>query len=202
MDKKKAYQILELADNHDGYVSVEEAKAHGIAQTYLSEEEKQGLFRRVAKGLYLKRGYPLDPYFLLHYKYKKAVFSLRSALALHGLIDSDEISVNLPNNYMTKGIEGAKSRHVGNKEFNVGLALAVTPNGTLVPCYDIERSVLDTIRYLDQFTRAELSLIWKGAYAKGMDEEKLIEYAKTFHVEGEVRLIKKMLNMQGSIDYK
>ena len=106
MDKKKAYQILELADNHDGYVSVEEAKAHGIAQTYLSEEEKQGLFRRVAKGLYLKRGYPLDPYFLLHYKYKKAVFSLRSALALHGLIDSDEISVNLPNNYMTKGIEG------------------------------------------------------------------------------------------------
>ncbi|MEE3402242.1 MAG: hypothetical protein VZR76_04485, partial [Candidatus Enteromonas sp.] len=65
-----------------------------------------------------------------------------------------------------------------------------------------ERSVLDTVRYLGQFTRAELSLIWKGAYAKGMDEEKLIEYAKTFHVEGEVRLIKKMLNIQGSIDYK
>jgi predicted transcriptional regulator of viral defense system len=175
VDKKKAYQILELADNHDGYVSVEEAKAHGIAQTYLSEEEKQGLFRRVAKGLYLKRGYPLDPYFLLHYKYKKAVFSLRSALALHGLIDSNEINVNLPNNYMTKGIEGAKSRHVGNKEFNVGLALAVTPNGTLVPCYDIERSVLDTIRYLDQFTRAELSLIWKGMLRIIVDAQSSME---------------------------
>jgi hypothetical protein len=28
-----------------------------------------------------------------------------------------------------------------------------------------------------------------------MDEEKLFEYAKTFHVEGEVRLIKKMLSI-------
>ena len=84
---------------------------------------------------------------------------------------------------MTKGIEGAKCRHVGNKEFNVGLALAVTPNGTLVPCYDIERSVLDTIRYLDQFARGELSLIWKGAYAKA------------FHIEGGMSLIKKLLNL-------
>ncbi|MBQ4255269.1 MAG: hypothetical protein II721_04655, partial [Bacilli bacterium] len=75
------------------------------------------------------------------------------------------------------------------------LALAVTPNGTLVPCYDIERSVLDTIRYLDQFTRAELSLIWKGAYAKGIDEDKLHEYARFFHVEGEIAITKKLLSL-------
>lgn len=184
MNQKKAYLLLELADDNDGYVSVEDAKLHGIEQTYLVEEEKQGLFKKVAKGLYLRTGYEEDRYYITHFIYKKAVYARRSCAILHGLIEEDGKvpMINLPANYMTGGIDGASCRHVGKKELETGVSLVVSPSGNLVLGYDIERVFIDALRYPSDYSQKELESLIKKALNQGLDQSKTDAYASLFGV--------------------
>lgn len=194
MNKKKNEILLDLIENNDGYISVQEAKENGIERTYLFSLEEDGYLRKVARGLYLRKGLEVDPFYLIHFTYKKAAFSLRSSAFLQGLLPLEQtLSVNLPAGYMTKGILGAKSRHVGEKEYALGLSLAVSPNGTLVPCYDLERTMIDIIRYQESFSKEELEAALIEGFKKNPYQEKLDSYAKAFHLEAELKLIQKLL---------
>lgn len=177
MKEKKSFEILVLADNNNGYITVSDAKRNGIAQTYLVSAEEEGQFKKVARGLYVKKGYPLDSYYILQFTYKKAVFSKGSALLLHELVDEAPISVNLPRGYMNKGIEKATCYHTNEKEYFLGLGLAVTPIGHLVETYDLERSFIDAYRYKEEcgFDMKEIFARFKS---RDIDKEKLLEYAK------------------------
>lgn len=173
-----------MADDNDGYVSIADGARFGIAQTFFSDLVDQGLFIRVAKGLYIKKGYEVDPYYLLHYTYKKAVFGYRSSLYLHGLGKNPVTpDVNLPPNYMTSGIEGYLCRHLGKKEYETGLILTLTPKGNLVPCYDLERLFIDTLRKQEDFGKEEFRHLLSQMKEKGLYKDKLISYARIFHVE-------------------
>ena len=189
MEKKKTAVLLELSDTNDGYVSVAEAKAYGIAQTYLCAAEEEGLFTKVSKGLYIKKGYARDPYYELMFRYRKAVFSLPSSLFLHGIVKEAELSVNLPANYMNKGVEGAHSRHVGEKEYALGQCLIVTPWGNLVNAYDLERTMIDLLRAHDNYSKETFVSLWLACKEKSPYPEKLGAYARAFHVEGELSLM-------------
>ena len=189
MQKKKLTLLLELADDNDGYVSVADAKRYGIVQTYLCQAEEDGLFTKVAKGLYLKKGYGRDPFYELFFRYRKVVFSLDSALFLHGISQDLVLKVNLPTNYLTQGIEGIPCRHVGQKEYALGLSLAVTPWGNLVSAYDLERTLVDLIRYRDAFPKEAFLSYWRLGKEKAPNPERLSAYARAFHVEGELSLL-------------
>ena len=191
--KKNDELLLDLADENDGYVSVATARENGIAQTYLSFMCAQGIFTKVGKGLYRKRGYEADPFFELRFRYGKAVFSLDSCLYLHGLSDTPTLSVNLPANYLTHGIEGASCRHVGEKEYLTGQSLVVTPKGNLVMAYDLERTLIELIRQQDRFGKEEFLSLWEKGKKKSPYPSKLAHYAQAFRVEGELSLLLKLL---------
>ncbi len=192
VEKKKLARLLEISENNDGYVSMDDLKMHSIERTYLSLAVEEGVFTRVGKGLYLRKGYEKDPYYLTHHTYKKAVIALKSAAILWGLLPErgDPLMLYLPTGYMTKGIEGAKCRHVGNKEYGIGQALLVTEKDNLVPSYDLERTLLDIIRHPNLYEKAELSEALKKGFAKRPDEEKLNSYAMAFHSEEALALAK------------
>ena len=189
MDKKKLTRLLDLSDANDGYVSVSEAKGLGIAQTYLCSLEEDGLFKKVSKGLYLKKGYARDVFYETSFRYRRAVFSFPSTLFLHGLVEEEHLSVNLPLNYLTQGIEGIACRHVGEKEYGLGQALVVTPRGNLVSSYDLERTMVDLVRHHEDFEINTFISIWRKAKEKSPYLEKLLAYAREFHVDGEIRLL-------------
>lgn len=183
MKEKKSFEILELAENNNGYISVKEAQRFSIHQEYLVLAEEAGQFVKAARGLYVKKGYPLDPYYILQFTYKKAVFSLSSALYLHELCSSDpRMTVNLPRGYMTKGIKGTLSKHLNEKDFYLGQSLIFTSFGHIVTTYDLERTFIDA--YLN---REELHLDMKDVFLKaqqkGLDKEKLLSYAKELKIE-------------------
>ena len=192
MDKKKTEILFDLAESNDGYVSVSEAKQYGIAQTYLSSAESEGLFHKVCKGLYLKGGYERDPFYELSFRYKKAVFSFRSALFLHGLIDEETLEVNLPLNYFTSGIPGIVCAHAGAKEYGLGQSLVVTPRGNLVSSYDLERTMVDLLRHMDEFDNETFLSLWRKAKEKSPYLEKLFHYAEAFHVSGELKVMMRL----------
>lgn len=179
MKKKSIEKLLDLAEWNDGYVSVAEAKGFGISQTYLSQGEEAGVFQKAAKGLYIKKGYPIDPFFILHFRYRKAVFSLRSALYLHGFHVDPVLEVALPRNYMTAGIEGAGVIRKAGERYLLGQSLAVSPHGPLVPVYDVEMTIVDLILYRDRFSDEEYARILDEAKDKNIDKEKLLTYART-----------------------
>ena len=193
MEKKKTELLFDMAEANDGYVSVAEARQNGLAQTYLSLAEEAGLFLRVCKGLYRKKGSPEDPFYELSFRYRKAVFSFRSALYLHGLTDQQALEVHLPQNYLTQGIEGIPCRHVGAKEYGLGQALAVTPLGNLVPTYDLERTLIELLRRQKEFSKEEFLFLWKKGLRKKPYEEKLFFYADKFHIVGELELALRFL---------
>ncbi len=194
MDEKKSYQILQFAEDRDGYVSVSEAKRFGIAQTYLVLAEEEGQFEKVAKGLYVKKGYPIDPYYILHYRYPKAVFHLLSAAALHGWIeqDADLLSVKCPRNYMTAGIQGARVTHAGFEDYQRGIGLTVTKNGLFVPATDKERTLVDIVRHMAEFSNETFKVIIRNAFASNLDEQQLVAYAKQLRQENEIELLRKI----------
>ena len=192
MDKKKTEVLFDLAEQNDGYVSVAEAASFGLAQTYLCAAEEEGLFQRISKGLYLKRGFQRDVFYELTFRYRKAVFARASALYLHGLSDIASVEVNLPLNYFTSGIGEIPCRHVGQKEYTLGLSYVVTPRGNLVNCYDLERTLIDLIRYRDSFSKEDFLSCWLKGKEKSPYQEKLEAYASAFHVEGELSLLQKL----------
>lgn len=192
MDIKKTEVLLDLAERNDGYVSVAEAVRFGVAQTYLCMAEEEGVFQRVSKGLYLKKGFARDPFYELTFRYRKAVFARASALYLHDLKEGPVLEVNLPTNYLTSGIDGVTCRHAGSKEYTLGLSYVITPRGNLVNCYDLERTLIDLLRNRDEYSREEFVALWLKGKEKSPYQEKLQSYAEAFHVEGELSLMQKL----------
>ena len=179
MDEKKSYQLLQFAEDHDGYVSVSEAKRFGIAQTYLVMAEEEGQFSKVAKGLYVKRGYPLDKYYIMHYRYQKLVFHLRSAAFLHHWIeeDDDALSIKCPRNYMTSGIEGTHCKHVNSQDYQLGIGIVLTHSGQFVPATDKERTFIDLLNHQDVFDKSLLKSILENALRDNLEWDRLLSYA-------------------------
>lgn len=194
MENKKVSVLLEMAEDNDGYVSISDATRFGIAPTFVSTLVEQGLFLRLAKGLYIKKGYEPDSYYLLHYTYKKAVFGYASSLYLHGIENKPEIpDIVLPLNYMTSGIKGASCRHVGKKEYQTGQILSVTEKGNLVPCYDLERLYIETIKRQSELDKEVLLTRLRVLRNKGLVEERLQTYAASFHLQEAVALSLKLI---------
>ena len=185
MDEKKSYQILQFALDRDGYVSVSEARRFGIAQTYLVLAEQEGQFDKVAKGLYVKKGYPIDPYYILHYRYPKALFCLESACYLHKWLSSEPkaMQVKLPRNYMTKGVEGCLSHHESLSSFSIGVGIGITPNGQFVSLTDKERTIVDLLLHQEDFDKAYLKSILEKALSDSIDWEVLRHYGELFKIE-------------------
>ena len=192
MKKKNDELLLDLADENDGYVSVAESRENGIAQTYLSLAVEAGLFLKVSKGLYRRRHVEPDPFYELSFRYKKAVFDFHSALYLHGLSDDCVLEVALPLNYLTKGVPGVKSRHLGNKEFSLGQSYVVSPKGNLISSFDLERTMIDLLRNEAEFDRETFIFIWKKALEKAPYPEKLQAYAEAFHEDKTLRMMTKL----------
>ena len=191
MDEKKSYQILQFAEDHDGYVSVSEAKQFGIAQTYLVLAEEEGQFDKVAKGLYVKKGYPLDPHYIIHYRYPKAIFQLTSAAYLHNWLPHDRplMSVKCPQNYMTSGIEGCSCAHVNKKDYELGIGITLTRNGLIVAVTDKERTIVDFLRRKKDFDPSLVKTVLENAMASDLNWDLLQRYAEALGKQDEVSLL-------------
>jgi len=195
VDEKKSYQLLQFAEDHDGYVSVSEAKRFGLHQTYLVQGEEEGQFVKVCKGLYIRKGTPIDPYYILHFRYPKAVFCLTTAAYLYHWIDEDESKpqVKLPRNYMTKGLPGYQCSHESLASYGVGIGLALTDHGQFVPATDKERTLIDIVLHEKDYDIGKFRQIVTSAFHDGLDYSRLNTYAEQFGAQLTIALLIKLL---------
>jgi predicted transcriptional regulator of viral defense system len=165
-----------------------QARAADIPVRMLSYFCKQGLIKRVARGVYsgslaeVAIDFQWEDLALMALSIPKGVICLISALCYYGLTDQimREFWIAVPN--ASKSPQRLKVRIIRMR--NIELGQTEVKMGThRLKIFDKERTVVDSFRYLSKEVAIKaLQAYLRGAGSKKPDLNKLIKYAKTLHV--------------------
>lgn len=142
-------------------------------------------------GIYYRPGIYVDELFTLQYRYPKGIYSLETALWLHGLsltIPFEPI-MSFPYGTNTKLIKDAGIKPIITRSnYNEGIVKVQSPGGQLVHVYDAERTLVESLRSVYKIDTQITASAFKAYVAREkINYSKLFEYAKMFNVEKKVQ---------------
>ena len=183
-------KILKEMQKNNGMITTNDVEQMGIARKTLTRMLEKGLIERKSQGLYVLPNSWGDEYYNIIFSSKNAVFSHATALFLHGLSERVpliyEITVINGYNASLKTKENVELYSVTKDIFELGRIEIESPQGKIVPVYDIERTLCDMLKSKQnqdiETLKYAISEYLKDK--KSRDLPKLMEYAKTFNVEG------------------
>jgi len=184
-------KINDLLGSNNGFLIVQQAKACGISSKFLSQLVVENIIEKVAYGLYLGAEYWPDPFYIAQYRCPKLVFSHLTALFLHGLSNRDPLvyMATIPTGGNSRLLKNADFRFYYNNEkiINMGLEKIKSPWGNEIKAFDVERTLCDCIKYIDQLDR-DLVLTGLKLYLKSEQKNsiKLMEYAKQLKIHDKI----------------
>lgn len=166
------------------YFTSKEARDVGVHPAVLSYYVKMGCLKRIRRGVYQRVGYRNPSAFRWEdlvetvYSVREGVVCLISALAIYGL--TEEIPrqhwIAVRHGTSVKNTQGLKV--VRYRDMQLGRT-EIELEGTKIPIFDRERTIIDAFRLLSRETAIKAL---KAAIAKGgknrIDLVKLQEYAK------------------------
>lgn len=184
-------KILKIVDKNGGYITTKELVNNNINKKFLTNLVRDGKLIRFSRGYYGLPTHIQDDYYILLSKSQSAVFSLSTALYLHGLSERIPLVYNITLPY---GYSGALQKEknvllnfVKKELLNLGVVEIASPFGMKVKVYDIERTICDIIKYKNKMDSEIFSKALKF-YAKRKDKNinKLMRYAKKMNIEKKV----------------
>ena len=100
MDAKETIKAL-LEASEDGTITAEQVTQAGLHRSVLQELVKSGELYRFGRGLYVRSGIWEDELYLLQRKYGRGIYSMETALYLHGYSDRTpaQYTMTLPKCY-------------------------------------------------------------------------------------------------------
>lgn len=191
-------KILKEMQKNNGMITTNEVEQMGIARKTLTRLLEKWLIERESQGLYVlpNSWYVLpnswgDEYYNLIFSSKNVVFSHATALFLHGLSERVpliyEITVIKGYNASLKSRENVELYFVNKDIFELGKIEIESPQGKIVPIYDIERTLCDMLKSKQNQDIEIIKYAFK-TYVKSSKKDiyKLIEYAKKLKIDEEV----------------
>lgn len=184
-------KILKEMQKNNGMITTNEVEQMGIARKTLTRLLEKGLIERESQGLYVLPNSWGDEYYNLIFSSKNVVFSHATALFLHGLSERVpliyEITVINGYNASLKSRENVELYFVNKDIFELGKIEIESPQGKIVPVYDIERTLCDMLKSKQNQDIEIIKYAFK-TYVKSSKKDiyKLIEYAKKLKVDEEV----------------
>lgn len=184
-------KILKIVDKNGGYITTKELVNNNINKKFLTNLVKNEKLIRLSRGYYGLPTYIQDDYYILLSKSQNAVFSLSTALYLHGLSERIPLVYNITLPY---GYSGALQKEknvllnfVKKELLNLGVVEVESPFGMKIKVYDIERTICDIIKHKNKMDAEIFSKALKF-YAKRKDKNinKLMRYAKKMNIEKKV----------------
>ncbi|MFW5889362.1 MAG: type IV toxin-antitoxin system AbiEi family antitoxin domain-containing protein [Bacillota bacterium] len=183
-------EIKEIAKKNNGIVTSFMVKEEEIPSIYLTRMVEKDELEKVDRGIYAFQDTFIDDYYLLYLKNKRIIYSFKSALFLNGITDRTpyNLEVTLPNSYNSSHIDSNVVIHkVLKKYYEIGRTIKVTMYGNKVPCYDMERTICDLIRFRD---KVDVEIFRKAIQFyknhKDRDYHKLREYGKQFGISNKI----------------
>ena len=193
------FAILDrLVEEGNGFLQTSKALESNVSKVTLAKYITARHLERVAHGVYLAEYAWPDNYYLLYLRSSRIVFSHKSALYLHCLVDREPsiTTVTVPKNYNSTHITKKDVRviHTKTEWYEMGISFVKTGYGNEVPVYDKERTICDMIRCKKEIEIQTFQTALKE-YMNGQDKRlgNLIDYARILGVEKEVRTYTEIL---------
>ena len=181
----------EIVDD-SGILLTKNAIEAGISKHALYNFIRNNGFEKAAHGVYASPETWEDENYILSLRCPQGVLSHDEALYYHGLTDREPLqkTITIYTGYGTSRMvaDGKKVFTVKKELLDIGKEIVKTSYGHDIPLYDRERTICDLIRSKNRFEIQDFQTALK-TYIMGKNKNlnRLMEYAKLFHVDKKIR---------------
>lgn len=181
----------EIVDN-SGILLTKNAIEAGISKHALYNFIRDNGFEKAAHGVYASPEIWEDENYILSLRCPQGVLSHDEALYYHGLTDREPLqkTITIYTGYGTSRMvaDGIKVFTVKKELLDIGKEIVKTSYGHDIPLYNRERTICDLIRSKNRFEIQDFQTALK-TYIMGKNKNlnRLMEYAKLFHVDKKIR---------------
>ena len=181
----------EIVDD-SGILLTKNAIEAGISKHALYNFIRDNGFEKTAHGVYASPETWEDENYILSLRCPQGVLSHDEALYYHGLTDREPLqkTITIYTGYGTSRMvaDGIKVFTVKKELLDIGKEIVKTSYGHDIPLYNRERTICDLIRSRNRFEIQDFQTALK-TYIMGKNKNlnRLMEYAKLFHVDKKIR---------------
>lgn len=181
----------EIVDD-SGILLTKNAIESGISKHALYNFIRDNGFKKAAHGVYASPETWEDENYILSLRCPQGVLSHDEALYYHGLTDREPLqkTITIYTGYGTSRMvaDGIKVFTVKKELLDIGKEIVKTSYGHDIPLYNRERTICDLIRSRNRFEIQDFQTALK-TYIMGKNKNlnRLMEYAKLFHVDKKIR---------------
>ena len=181
----------EIVDDF-GILLTKNAIEAGISKHALYNFIRDNGFEKAAHGVYASPETWEDENYILSLRCPQGVLSHDEALYYHGLTDREPLqkTITIYTGYGTSRMvaDGIKVFTVKKELLDIGKEIVKTSYGHDIPLYNRERTICDLIRSKNRFEIQDFQTALK-TYIMGKNKNlnRLMEYAKLFHVDKKIR---------------
>ena len=181
----------EIVDD-SGILLTKNAIEAGISKHALYNFIRNNGFEKAAHGVYASPETWKDENYILSLRCPQGVLSHDEALYYHGLTDREPLqkTITIYTGYGTSRMvaDGIKVFTVKKELLDIGKEIVKTSYGHDIPLYNRERTICDLIRSRNRFEIQDFQTALK-TYIRGKNKNlnRLMEYAKLFHVDKKIR---------------
>ena len=181
----------EIVDD-SGILLTKNAIEAGISKHALYNFIRDNGFEKAAHGVYASPETWEDENYILSLRCPQGVLSHDEALYYHGLTDREPLqkTITIYTGYGTSRMvaDGIKDFTVKKELLDIGKEIVKTSYGHDIPLYNRERTICDLIRSRNRFEIQDFQTALK-TYIMGKNKNlnRLMEYAKLFHVDKKIR---------------
>ena len=188
----KKENLMELISNRGGRITTSEAELAGFHRMFLKQLTDTGEIFRVSRGVYQLPAFQEDELFDLQNQYPAGIFSFETALYLHSLTERAPFwwTMSFKGNYHSQTLQnkGIVTKLSSEKLYPLEIVDVKTPMGNTVKAYSAERALCEiTTAKAAADIQTITYAIKTYAASKTKNIPKLLELAKTFHVEKKIR---------------
>lgn len=179
--------IYRYIKQNKGLITFRDIEELNFSYYQLNQLMENGEVESIERGIYHLPDIYIDDYFSLQYRFPKGIYSLETALWLHGisLTVPFEPVMTFPFGTNTRLVKesGVKPIIVRN-HFDIGIIKLERQAGQWISLYDLERTLVECLRTTYHIDIQIIAPAFKSYFEKGsVNLPKLIEYAKLFKVE-------------------
>ena len=181
----------EIVDD-SGILLTKNAIEAGISKHALYNFIRNNGFEKAAHGVYASPETWEDENYILSLRCPQGVLSHDEALYYHGLTDREPLqkTITIYTGYGTSRMvaDGIKVFTVKKELLDIGKEIVKTSYGHDIPLYNRERTICDLIRSRNRFEIQDFQAALKTyIMRKNKNLNRLMEYAKLFHVDKKIR---------------
>lgn len=192
-------KIEEILFRNKGYITKKDIDSAKIPSAQLYRYVRSHNLEKYCVGFYAEKTWMPDDYFIFQYQYPKLIYSFYSAAYLHGLGDymPPYLEVTGPKNYRPYSLHKDNLiLHTDTRDaiYSLGIIKTKTILGNSILTYNIEKTVLDFIRFrkiLDSESFVKCINSYKARKDKNINN--LMKYAKIMGLEDKVSNIMEIL---------